>query len=556
MATELDTDLIGRIWQGDCLDWLGMLPDNSAHCCITSIPYWGLRDYQTPPVVWGGDAECEHEWRDERIKEGPKKWDTSTGQRYPVQTTELTVSQGKFCSLCGAWRGDLGLEPTPELYVEHVVMIFREVRRVLRHDAVLWLNIGDSYAASGGAHKPDHANPGISKSADRSGVPHFGERGEPGHYLAPPGLKPKDLCGIPWRVAFALQADGWWLRSDVIWSKPNPMPESVTDRPTRSHEYVFLFTKSARYWYDADAVREPPTVLSDWPGSWKRARLASPTEKRTEGFVGETNPSAGRNLRSVWTIATEAMGWEMCTACKRVYDAAQYRRLPQVLWLRVLGAEGDLLNELRVEAVGPIEMLGRNTVRAECECGEGVAVCRTGEEALPCTACDLQYQLVAKGICSCGRDDSWLSHFATFPTKLVARCLEAGCPHKVCAECGAPWVREVERSRSFESGSGRSGRDPVGKHGPGLQGGGETRDVRRGPVVTTTSLGFLPTCSCGGETEPGLLIDPFAGSGTALVMAERLGRRHAGCDLNSDYVKMAEKRIGREREQKQLALEH
>lgn len=591
-------ELIGRIWQGDCMEWLGMLPDNSAHCCITSIPYWGLRDYQTPAVVWGGDAECEHEWGDVVI--APRHNDdgiagsTLGGGKATQGQSQRTPTTHAFCSLCGAWRGDLGLEPTPELYVEHVVMIFREVRRVLREDAVCFLNMGDSYNGSGGAGGD------YNKGGLKEGQPRF-----PGRQIA--ALKPKDLCGIPWRVAFALQApwlrckgcgqeahalqwatfpngrricpaceksrgaevseQGWWLRSDVIWRKPNPMPESVTDRPTRSHEYVFLFSKAARYWYDADAVREAIAASSiqriqqptfhQQAGGHKDYRHGT-NENRSARLALEhfaENTDGGRNLRSVWTIATESMGWEMCTACKRVYDAAQYRRLPQVLWLRVLGAEADLLNELRVEAVGPIEMLGRNTVRAECECGEGVAVCRTGEEALPCTACDLQYQLVAKGICSCGRDDSWLSHFATFPTKLVARCLEAGCPHKVCAECGAPSVREVERSESdwaTRKAAGATGGSMLAGHN--TTHGARTdhtlgrRDVRM--------LGFLPTCSCGGETEPGLLIDPFAGSGTALVMAERLQRRHAGCDLNSDYVKMAEERIKREQEQKQLALEH
>ena len=504
MATELDTELIGRIWQGDCLDWLAMLPDNSAHCCITSPPYWGLRDYQT--ARWqGGDPDCDH--ASGRFQRG------GLSEKQRSNTGSCGDEASGHCPNCGAIRVDrqIGLEATPEEYVEKLVAVFREVRRVLRHDGVCFLNMGDSYNGSGGAGG-DYNEGGLRAGQPRYGPSYRRDRRprEDDPHKGTAGLKPKDLCGIPWRLALALQAAGWWLRSDVIWRKPNPMPESVTDRPTRSHEYVFLLTKSARYWYDADAVREAGMARLD-RGPGTRGRIG-----RQGWKPGAIDDAAGRNLRSVWTIATEAMGWEMCAACKHVYSPAEFRRLPRTD--REIGAY----------------FIGKKLPGSS-----GVIPKATG-----------------KPVCQCGSSDSWLSHFATFPTKLVARCLEAGCPHKVCAECGAPWVREVERSRSFESGSGRSGRNPVGKHGPGLQGGGETRDVRRGPVVTTTTLGFLPTCSCGGETEPGLLIDPFAGSGTALMVAERLGRRHAGCDLNGDYVKMAEERIGREREQKQLALEH
>jgi DNA modification methylase len=180
-------------------------------------------------------------------------WDTQTGKLYSVQTIKPHEEKGgDFCKSCGAWRGSLGLEPTPELYVRHIVEVMREVRRVLRKDGTLWLNLGDSYAGSWGnkghrretkrLNRFDVIPPEISPPTAR-----------PANY----GLKPKDLVGIPWRVAFALQADGWWLRSDIIWHKVNPMPESVRDRPTRSHEFLFLLTKSRRYFFDQEAVREP-----------------------------------------------------------------------------------------------------------------------------------------------------------------------------------------------------------------------------------------------------------------------------------------------------------
>jgi DNA modification methylase len=187
-------------------------------------------------------------------------------------------------------EGQIGLEPTLEAHIEKLVEVFREVWRVLRDDGTLWLNLGDSYNGSGGAGG-DYAPGGL-----KAGQPKY-----PGRRIS--ALKPKDLVGIPWRVAFALQADGWYLRSDVIWSKPNPMPESVTDRPTKSHEYVFLLTKSSRYFYDADAVREAHISVDQSP----RKSGVGNGLNRTDRGVGREffgNP-AGRNRRTVWEIATQ-----------------------------------------------------------------------------------------------------------------------------------------------------------------------------------------------------------------------------------------------------------
>ena len=205
----------------------------------------------------------------------------------------VPTSAQAFCA-CGAWRGSLGLEPTPDLYVSHLVEIFREVRRVLRDDGTLWLNMGDSYAANRGYQVKD------SKHVDVGN--HMG-------MSVPSGLKPKDLVGMPWRVAFALQADGWWLRSDIVWHKPNPMPESITDRPTRSHEYVFLLSKSQRYYYDAEAIKEPcqSASLARYGyafGGAKNIKLKA-TDKPT-AVVGKREYASTRNKRDVWTINAQA----------------------------------------------------------------------------------------------------------------------------------------------------------------------------------------------------------------------------------------------------------
>lgn len=294
------------ILQGDCRTRLQEIEAGTFHTCVTSPPYWGLRDYGLPPSTWG-DEECSHEWGEEsmtsvgrndesaaelqrRYEEGHRRSPASKATNEPT-----TASTGQFCRLCNAWRGCLGLEPTPDLYVAHIVEVFREVRRVLRDDGTCWLNLGDSYATGSkgtaeGMIPQDWIENGTTK---KGGMTRAG---------CPPGLKPKDLCGIPWRVAFALQAEGWWLRSDIIWHKTNCMPESVTDRPTKSHEYLFLLSKSARYFFDQDAVREE--VKSNFRQREKNnGESAVDTKMRgSSGCCGVE--SSGRNIRTVWTIPT------------------------------------------------------------------------------------------------------------------------------------------------------------------------------------------------------------------------------------------------------------
>jgi len=315
---------------GDWVEVLRTLPDESVNCVVTSPPYWGLRDYGT--AKWeGGSASCDHKaGRFER----------------PGLTSKQSSNAGSsgdeaahFCAKCGAIRIDaqLGLEKTPEEYVAKIVAGFREVRRVLRKDGTMFLNLGDSYAGSGRGRDADGTwNPGQGGSKQETNVGAITGRcvnakslsknlikeGAIGNaWVKPPkGLKPKDLCGIPWRVAFALQADGWWLRMDIIWAKPNPMPESVTDRPTKSHEYVFLMSKSAKYYYDFDAIRE----IGE--GYGRGTEFRAPKYLNNNSFNNQAEKpgvscghsyEGGRNKRSVWTIATQKFsdyGYDFSTA--------------------------------------------------------------------------------------------------------------------------------------------------------------------------------------------------------------------------------------------------
>jgi DNA modification methylase len=289
-----------EIITGDCLNTLRTLPAESVHCCITSPPYFGLRDYGLPPTHW------------------------PAVEFSPMPGLPVIAVPAQACCL--------GLESDPWAFIGHIVAVFREVRRVLRADGTLWVNFGDSYAndgkwggSSGGKHaRALHGDTGIGRTKAQT------------------GLKPKDMMGIPWRVAFALQADGWYLRQDIIWAKPNPMPESVTDRCTKAHEYLFLLSKSPRYYFDAEAMREPAVAqtpagngfagrqggaahmpMSGGAGSsepWrprsKRDTFKREGSKRAQAIPGQSvgthRPDRAesefdtetRNRRSVWTVAT------------------------------------------------------------------------------------------------------------------------------------------------------------------------------------------------------------------------------------------------------------
>jgi len=289
------------IYQGDCLDILPTLETKSVQCVITSPPYYGLRDYGT--AKWeGGDEDHEHDRVAARNgRGGSGATGKQTADAYP---NDLPAA---VCS-CGATRIDsqIGLESIPEIYVEKLVAVFRELRRVLRDDGTVWLNLGDSYNGSGKAG----SNPEYQAKHTEFGKPSK-EKSRFGMPTNIKALKPKDLIGIPWRVAFALQADGWWLRQDVIWHKPNPMPESVSDRCTKSHEYIFLLTKSAKYFYDADAIREPQngTAHSRGKGITPKSQPMGQGIKANNSFHAATalwhkSPDSKRNRRSVWVITT------------------------------------------------------------------------------------------------------------------------------------------------------------------------------------------------------------------------------------------------------------
>jgi DNA modification methylase len=469
--------------QADVVEGLRGLPPESVHCIITSPPYYGLRDYGT--AAWeGGDAKCDH----------------------------ANPTKGRFCPKCGARRIDaqLGLEATPAAYVEKMVEVFREVRRVLREDGTLWLNMGDGYASTGRSDRKESPGVGATQAMKAPGRKVIWKSGGGSNFSweLPGGLKPKDLCMMPARLAMALQADGWWLRAALPWIKRNAMPESTRDRPTSVVEYVLLLTKSARYFYDAEAVKvqgagvsggacfgkqsgDPAQTLAQQrrynrPEYTTRARRAS--DWFFESWQGLYDEGDGPLAFIVNPAPFDA---EFCTACERYFTGS-----------------------------------GKKAIRIEKYTEDGRDKIRRW--------------------CPCGRHDAWVSHFATFPPGLVKPCIKAGTSQKgCCPKCGAPWRRVVERKGGT---TGKSWHDHKAdseqgmRQGSNLGGAGNATD-RDGDGYSTRTLGWSPTCACGLEPAPCTVLDPFGGAGTVSLVAEGLGRRSIYIDLNANYLKMAAERI-------------
>lgn len=402
----------------------GLEPE-SVDCVIFSPPYWKLRKYKGQQgIEWG------------EMSYAPM-----------ADVPEITIP---------GWQGDLGAEPTPAMFIGHLMLVMAEMWRVLKPWGTVYVNLGDTYSGSGGAHKPHHKSPGLSKSAKRDGYA-FREEDRPDHKKY--GLKEKSMVGIPWRFFFAAQAQGWIMRRDIVWAKgvsfmPNyagsSKPESVLDRPTTTHEYVFQMAKSPRYYFDMEAVKED---AKDW-GKRERNKGAyvgegvMPNGQPNKGFKDCDSAVTGRHLRSVWVI-----------------NPAQYKE----------------------------------------------------------------------------------SHYATWPVKLVEPMIKASTSQTGnCPKCGKPWIRQTTKKTEFMSGSGQAGRtaEYVNANGKwaGIQHG---VNLKLGPVSTTATTGWVPSCACdAGDPVPATILDPFSGSATTGEAALRLGRNYIGLDISEEYATvLAPKRL-------------
>jgi len=440
------------IYLGDAREVLAGLTPESIQCVVTSPPYWGLRKYDAPDVTWSGDGTCRHDWIEfsvpiiepvqgagahwqhrEAHNIGPDEYDVSAFRKADRQKHLVST-----CRHCGAWRGSYGLEPTIEMYVQHTVEMLEAIRRVLRPDGVVFWNIGDSYASGKGhCFNPGGGDVAFQNYLKDCGVLNVNRLNKSD--LDAQGLKPKDLCLVPFRVALAAQEAGWWVRSVIVWAKPNPMPESVTDRPTESHEYILMLTKQARYYWDQEAVRERS---SGWKGSlFGDGKSGDAGLYHRQAVHGEPEEATGRNIRSVWA-----------------FPAQPYPH----------------------------------------------------------------------------------SHFAVFPEELPKRCILAATSERGnCPKCGKPWVRLLNKKSATMSIRVRDAKRRVATAKPSLR----EMEYGKEEMGWSHTVGWQAQCSCGAEPVPAVVLDPFAGSGTTLLAAKKLGRRSIGIDISENYCRMAVERV-------------
>lgn len=518
---ELMGDESHLILVGDVLDQLRRLPSNSVQVVVTSPPYLGLRDYGLPASVWGGDSSCGHRWGD-RLRVANYNWQERSSEAWAGGHQRNAMAQRTaICINCGAWYGCLGQEPTVELFIAHLVLTFEEVRRVLRPDGVLFVNIADSYAGSG---KGPTGQTGLQNAERRQGFTGVGPkhqsgrengviptilgrrkgrgiRGGDGYGLRDPygfpGLKPKDLMLVPERFAIAMQQAGWWVRSHIAWIKPTAMPESVDDRPTSAWESVRVFTKSRRYFWDKIGSRQLD-VAGHRSGNGFTGRQGGSRSTTRSGGLGsadEWRPGGGANLRNVWQLGPEPSTYDFCGPCDRFFIGPERR-------------ESEVSIEVTANGKARWKPIGR-----------------------VCPGCG-------------GFASNWVAHFAAFPSTLPRLAiLAATSEHGACVACGAPWKRRVDRQ--YANPGNRTTNGPKNR-GRKHQTGGSAEYAVRLEALTTT-LGWEPSCRCQTtDVDPCVVLDIFLGSGTTSVAAKHLGRRAIGIELSPSYAALARHRIARD----------
>ena len=478
------------------------LPDESVHCVVTSPPYFGLRDYNVPDGI--------------------------------------------------------GLEGSMDEYLEQIVLAMREVSRVLREDGTLWLNLGDAYAAAGHGARDPRRWPKQSRNDHSPSNP-------PGRRALPA----KNLLGIPWRAAFALQEDGWILRSDVVWSKANSMPESATDRPVSAHEYVFLFCKTNKplVWIHEDgrvSFTEPDPDFV-WISEETADRLPAPPDDPDGEWLGK--------LKARWHSPAhgEWRRWNRWSSRSYFYDAeavrtpmaeSSMRRLSQLTFDLQSGGPKDPLDGPR-SSRRALENLhrklpsswaqsehyrGQDPRYEKREDGETQAL-RDDWFQMPQDNLTRSEQVALganlRNVWHIATQPYSGAHFATFPEQLPLTCILAGTSESgVCGECGAPRWRTVKLTPEYRQllNSGRAWRDDSGKPNELTNRHPSNHPSQVPPKNRTT--GWQPSCNCDADAVPATVLDPFSGSGTTCLVAQRLGRRGVGVDLSTFYLDMAAKRIG------------
>lgn len=573
-----------RLLVGDCRETLRSLPDASVQMVCTSPPYYGLRDYGLPPLVWGGDPEHAHGRGEPRLQRftappGTAKQASNAGA--------LAVVGSSHSCPCGAWLGSLGLEPTPELFLEHLVEVFREVRRVLRPDGVLWLNMGDSYAGSGkgpsNSLQPGASQIGPVERGQMSNRAVSGLRSGAGPVV---GYKPKDLMMLPFRVAMALQADGWWLRSVIPWVKRNAMPESVTDRPATACEYVFLLSKSKTYYWDADAVRV--AANNPYTPEEYEARLAASAGKSwpSGGITkyagsekhdgGRSHPNGRSRRNSDWFFES----WqgllldEQDDPLALVVNPAPYKGFSESVRRRPVSLDAISDDTKRITSpTCPVhasadsqDSNGRDDERAVASMAQ-LRTPGSGNHRAQAPLFDsgTTLQLRAEDSLERSPDLLDLSHAPTandrsngiHKTDLARSTSPSGSasaetPYRIDDTSTSPEMvgaaeRTSESNNEADSSPYAPGSDPSAQTEPST-GGTCTCSyyeeyTERTSHYATFPLKLVEPMVKAGSRPGDTILDPFGGSGTVGVVADRLGRNAILCELSDSYGGQATARV-------------
>lgn len=552
-------EFINQIIQGDVVTVLDNLPIESVHCLVTSPPYWKLRRYGEGR--WeGGDETCEHrtgrgQYDNVSAKQasnpGALAGDTKNicptcGARRVESETSVSWPEVTYKPMAGipfemtmpAWTGELGQEPTPEMFIAHLVFVFRAARRVLRKDGLIFVNMGDSYNGSGKGPAGTTSQLGdvvnnaqhLSKQATNSGSL-IDSRTDV------KSLKNGDLCGMPWRLALALQADGWWLRSEIIWHKKNGMPQSMDDRPTTAHEQIFMLVKSNRplYWTHADgrvATTAPKAEYRYQNTETGHVQIEKPEDMKARRSDGEK----AWKRENLWQAHSYYFDQEAVREPLTDGTAERWLRGVSPTHKNVNGAPGQTphsMNRPRKNRKYDSQPKTYAATGSKINNHSGY-FSLTGEPL---------FNLAGRNIRSVWTFSSESfkgKHYATFPSKLPERCIKAGCPERVCPTCGAPHVRLIEKEHV------NGGKYPNGAGGRAYQFGDPSTEQtgRESAFVATKTVGWQPTCKCGETTHVGgIVLDIFMGSGTTALVARQLGRRYVGIEISPKYAAMARDRL-------------
>jgi DNA modification methylase len=505
-----------RILQGHWLDQAKRLADNSVHVAVTSPPYWGLRAYKTEPQIWGGDTDCSHDFCD---TSWVRRTDDSRGskqQSHPGSHGRDVPYQSNTCLKCNAWEGELGQEPTPSLFIEHLVAVFREVKRVLRPDGTLWINIGDSYYGD----SPRRSRSSETFSATWNPEDSAGNGGTRRSARRLEGVKPTDLVGIPWALAFALRADGWYLRRDNIWHKQSCMPESVMGwrwERCRQKKATGSRERQGDPGTNGGYFPNPTGHISDQNDTeWEPCPGCRKCEKN-DGLV--LRKGSGRCTTSHEYIfhlsKSENYYYDNEAIAEEQSEAERERRLREL----ENGHDGNYNLKTLGADHGQLEHSPKGVIR-NVRARQLLAVKGTRNK---------------RSVWSLAPEPYSEDHFAAYPSELPVICIKAGTSeHGCCADCGAPYARVVRRKAIVIKRSGRNEKTGMRTGSSGTM---------EEPAESET-LGWRKTCKC--ETTamvPPIVLDPFGGRGTTGAAAVRLGRNVILCELQDDYLPMIRKNI-------------